>query len=461
MEYDEWFRTVTKKRKGRGRDPRVKEPAAALLVARRPPQSRGEAPDRARVVAPFFTVGRGSSCSFQLPDRQISQQNFRIDFASGSHWIEDLHSTNGTSVNGETLPAGVRRPLPSQAVIRAGETVFVFQEDAAHLLQPEPVGDRSSFDMAGPFHDGALLSRLKEAAASRRPPLLAGPSGSGKELAAAALARFWGLEPPRRYNASAAASQEEMSRALFGVAAGAYTGVEKRDGLIVTASRSGQPLFLDEVHNLPHGAQATLLTVIEDGKFSRRGSEDKEMAIDVRFVFASNEPDRLKPDLRARMLLVTLAPLRERVADVPALFDAQLERALAGAGLGPGIPAVDVDVYHDLCLEARAGRFDETNVRGLVDLADRVAARAAGGAELGDALDSVLGELGLGGAADDGREAGGGQYDAHRELIEAVYRGCGRNAKRTVEIIKASGVPWTISRRHLTRHLELWGFKEE
>ena len=315
--------------------------------------------------------------------------------------------------------------------------------------------------MAGPFHDGALLSRLKEAAASRRPPLLAGPSGSGKELAAVALALFWGLDPPRRYNVSAAASQEEMSRALFGVAAGANTGVEKREGLIVTASRSGQPLFLDEVHNLPHEAQATLLTVIEDGKFSRRGSEDKEMAVDVRFVFASNEPDKLKPDLRARLWLVALQPLRERVADVPALFDALLERALTSVGLRPALPAIDGDVHHDLCLEALAGRFDETNVRGLVDLADRVAARVATGTDLCDALDTVLGELGLGGAADSGREGGGGQYDAHRELIEAVYRGCGRNAKKTVELIKSCGVPWTISRRHLTKHLALWGFKEK
>jgi hypothetical protein len=452
------YATLTRERKDSRRGTRGKTQVAALLVASSP-AAGGDAPDRARIVPPF-TVGRGATCSFQLADRLVSQQNFRIDYRGGSYFIEDLGSTNGTSVNGEMLGSKEQRPLNGQAVIRAGDSVLVFHDDAEHLLKPTWLTDRDSLGMAGPFHDDALVGQLKEAATSRRPPLLSGPSGSGKELAAVALARFWGLDPPRRYNVSAAASQEEMSRALFGVAAGAYTGVEKRDGLIMIASRSGQPLFLDEVHNLPSEAQATLLTVIEDGKFSRRGSEDREMAVDVRFVFASNEPDRLKPDLRARMWLVALLPLRERVADVPALFDALLGRALVDVGLGAEPPGIDGDVHHDLCLETIAGRFDETNVRGLVDLADRTAARAAAGMELADALDSVLGDLGIGSATGANREGGGGQYDVHRELIEAVYRGCGRNAKKTVELVKTSGVSWTISRRHLAKHLALWGFKE-
>jgi DNA-binding NtrC family response regulator len=341
--------------------------------------------------------------------------------------------------------------------------VLVFLDNAEPLLASRFLGDRRAFDMAGPFHDGALLARLKEAAASRRPPLLAGPSGVGKELAAAALARFWGLHAPLRYNASASAGPEEMSRALFGVAHGAFTGVEKRDGLIVSASRAGQPLFLDEVHHLPLEAQATLLTVIEDGKFARKGAEDKELEVDVRFVFASNEPDRLKPDLRARLWSVDVPPLRDRAADVPALFDALLARCLGshGAKADAVLPALDGDLYCDLCLAAVGGRFEATNVRGLLDVADRIAARVATGADPGDAVDSVLGELGLWSEAGADADGAGGQYDAHRELIEAVYRGCGRNAKKTVELIKASGVPWTISRRHLSKHLARWGFKEE
>jgi transcriptional regulator with AAA-type ATPase domain len=333
--------------------------------------------------------------------------------------------------------------------------VLVFREDADGVLGQTFLGDRSAFAMAGPFHDGAILAKLREAALSSRAPLITGPSGSGKELAAAALARFWGLSPPRRYNASAAATPEEMSRALFGVARGAYTGVEAQDGLIVTADKAGQPLFLDEVHNLPAEAQATLLTVIEDNRFTRKGAESKELEVSVRFVFASNEPDRLKPDLRARLWQVKLPPLSGRVADVPALFDSVLDRALARQGI-PDEPirdALDADLYCDLCLEALRGEaFAKTNVRGLLDLADRIAARVSTGVDPIAAIDSVLEELGLCGAgvSGDGEAGGGGQYERYRELI----------ALRTVELLKASGVPWTVSRRHLNTYIKRWGLKE-
>jgi len=454
--------TIAKTGSGRRRGAKRGGPVAGLLVARSPVGLGKGAQDRARLDGPC-TVGRGSACGLKLADRQVSHEHFRVDREAGAYIVEDLGSTNGTSVNGDLLQPGEKRSLPSPSVIRAGDTVLVFLDNAEQLLGPGFLGDRRLFGMAGPFHDGALLVRLKEAAASRRPPLLAGPSGVGKELAAAALARFWGLEPPLRYNASASATPEEMSRALFGVAPGAFTGVDKRDGLIVSASRAGQPLFLDEVHHLPLEAQATLLTVIEDRKFARKGAEDKELEVDVRFVFASNEPDKLKPDLRARLWVVDVPPLRDRVADVPALFDALLARCLGshGAAADAVRPGPDGDVYHDLCLAAAGGRFDATNVRGLLDAADRIAARVATGGDQQDAADSVLAELGLCGAAGADGEGLGGQYEANRELIEAVYRGCGRNAKKTVELIKGCGVPWTISRRHLSKHLLKWGFNED
>jgi len=459
---DKTLSTVINKPKGRGK--RRKGPVPALLVAHASfPLEPGEN-DRARVDPPF-SVGRGSSRTFCVPDRQISQEHFLIDRQGGSFTIEDLGSANGTFLNGELLAPGEARALTSPAVIRAGETVLVFRDDVGDMLGRGFLGDRSAFGMAGPFHDGTLLARLREAALSQRAPLITGPSGSGKELAAAALARFWELDPPRRYNVSAAATPEEMSRALFGVAKGAYTGVEAQDGLIITADKAGQPLFLDEVHNLPVEAQATLLTVIEDRKFARKGAENKELEVDVRFVFASNEPDRLKPDLRARLWRVDLPPLSGRVADVPALFDNLLRRALERQEIAPDQlrEALDADFYCDLCLEAlRGSAFAGTNVRGLLDLADRIAARVSTGVDAAEAVDSVLDELGLcgAGAPAGGDAGGGGQYERYRELIEAVYKGCGRNAKKTVELLKTSGVPWTVSRRHLNGYVAKWGLKE-
>jgi hypothetical protein len=459
MRIDKPFETVESKPKGRAS--RRKTPV--LLVAWAPfPLEPGEN-DRCAAHPPF-AVGRGDQCHLVLPDRRISQTHFHIERARGGYAIEDNQSTNGTWVGGDPLPSGGTRPLASPSLILAGETVLVFLDDGERLLDTSLLDECRALGIAGRFHGSAILSQLKEAALSRRSPLLTGQSGVGKELAAAALSLFWELGPPRRYNVSAGATGDELSRALFGVAAKAYTGVEKQDGLIVTADRAGCPLFLDEVHNLPFEAQAALLTVIEDGRFSRKGAEDEELEVDSRLVLASNEPDKLKPDLRARLWSVEIPSLRDRVADVPAIFDALLDRALADAGIAQELvrPGLDGALYHDLCLEAlvRDG-FGTSNVRGLYDLADRIAARIAAGADPADAVDSVCEErLGPSETEPTGGGGGASQYETNRELISVVYLGCGKNVKKTVELLRASGVPWTISRRHLTNHLRKWGLKE-
>jgi hypothetical protein len=106
--------------------------------------------------------------------------------------------------------------------------------------------------------------------------------------------------------------------------------------------------------------------------------------------------------------------------------------------------------------------FGTTNVRGLYDLADRIVARVAAGTDPAEAIDSVCEER-LGSSETEPTGGGGGasQYETNQELISVVYLGCGKNVKKTVELLRASGVPWTISRRHLTNHLRKWGLKEE
>jgi DNA-binding NtrC family response regulator len=454
--------TLVSKPKGRGARARRRGPTAALLVASSPAALELGVGDRTAVEAQL-TVGRGEQCDFTVDDRRISQLHFSIRAEGRRFLLEDLGSTNGTSVNGRTVARDERRALTSPAIVRAGETVFVFEAIGDELLDVSTLEEGHAVGMVGAFHAGAMLAQLREVAFSERPPLLDGPSGAGKELAAAALARFWKLEPPRRYNVSAATSPEEMSRALFGVASGAYTGVEKQDGLIVTASKLGQPLFLDEVHHLPVEAQATLLTVIEDKRFSRKGAEHKELEVDVRFIFASNEPEKLKADLRARTWQVRVPSLRERVADAPTIFDHLIAKNLSrhGIELEPVMSVLDGEFYHDLCLEVLQGeRFASTNVRGLVDLADRITSRVAAGANPVDAVDSICEQCMTGvQAAADAAGSGTGHYEENRELISALFIGCGKNVKKTVDMLKKSGVPWTISRRHLIKHLVQWGLK--
>ena len=415
--------------------------------------------DRARVETPLV-IGRDPEAGLALTDARVSMAHCRITGRGRFLAIEDLGSTNGTFVNGERIRAAT--PLEDEAVIRVGETLLVFHADGSRLLEPLPP-DEECYKMTGPFHLAGLMAGLREAALSSRAVLLTGPSGTGKDLAAGALARMWGLSDPLAHNAARTASEQEIARVLFGVADRAFTGVSARDGLLANAARSGRPLFLDEVHHLPASVQGVLLRVIEEGWAGRTGAEDAAAPVNVRFVLASNSPELLSRDLRARLRETAIPPLRLRVADVPAIFQALLaaearrhDEALARMGLERQAPACapEADHMEALCLSARRGEFDEDNVRALADLADRLVTRVVAGVEPAAAADSVFNER-----FPDARGEETSHYEQHRELISAVFLGAGRNVLRTVELLKGSGVPWRCSRRHLTSYLERWGLR--
>ncbi len=82
-----------------------------------------------------------------------------------------------------------------------------------------------------------MIRHLKETALSSRHVLIAGPSGSGKELAAKALAGLMEDSggPLIAHNAAHFASQEEAATTLFGVGPRVFSGVDARAGLIEKA----------------------------------------------------------------------------------------------------------------------------------------------------------------------------------------------------------------------------------
>jgi two-component system nitrogen regulation response regulator NtrX len=99
----------------------------------------------------------------------------------------------------------------------------------------------------------------------------------------------------------------------------------------------GSTLFLDEIGELPFGAQAKLLRVLEEHTLERVGGEHPRL-IDVRVIAATNRDlagemtaGGFREDLffRLNVFPVRVPPLRERVEDLPALV-AHLAR-VAGA----------------------------------------------------------------------------------------------------------------------------------
>lgn len=50
-----------------------------------------------------FTIGRGSSCSLVLPERQVSREHIKIYNENARYFLSDLDSKNGTWVNGDQV----------------------------------------------------------------------------------------------------------------------------------------------------------------------------------------------------------------------------------------------------------------------------------------------------------------------------------------------------------------------
>lgn len=96
---------------------------ALVLEVRRP----GLNPEVVR--APDGAVfGRGRECDIVLDDPTVSKQHARLRIEGGRALVEDLHSTNGTLVNGKMIegPTALRRGdrigLGPNLIVLAGET---------------------------------------------------------------------------------------------------------------------------------------------------------------------------------------------------------------------------------------------------------------------------------------------------------------------------------------------------
>ena len=180
---------------------------------------------------------------------------------------------------------------------------------------------------SGAFLDA--VERASRAAPMRRPVLVIGERGTGKELIAERLHRLsnrW--EHPLVVMNCAALPETLIEAELFGHEAGSFTGATRqRVGRFEEADRG--TLFLDEIGTLSKAAQERLLRAVEYGEVTRIGSS-RPIRVDVRIVAATNEnlpqmahEGRFRADLLDRLSfeVITLPPLRVREGDIDVLSD--------------------------------------------------------------------------------------------------------------------------------------------
>ena len=180
---------------------------------------------------------------------------------------------------------------------------------------------------SGAFLDA--VERASRAAPMRRPVLVIGERGTGKELIAERLHRLsnrW--EEPLVVMNCAALPETLIEAELFGHEAGSFTGATRqRVGRFEEADRG--TLFLDEIGTLSMAAQERLLRAVEYGEVTRIGSS-RPIRVDVRIVAATNEnlprladEGAFRADLLDRLSfeVITLPPLRVREGDIDVLAD--------------------------------------------------------------------------------------------------------------------------------------------
>ena len=180
------------------------------------------------------------------------------------------------------------------------------------------------------------LAIAAKAARNRLPILIIGESGCGKETIARAIhqASLRARGPLVRLDCKAVAANIIDSE-LFGHVPGAFPGAfAERTGRLVEAN--GGTLLLDEIGELPRETQERLDRVLATGEVRPVGCNGSS-SVDIRLIATSSRP--LAADFHASLAerisgtTVTLPPLRERSADIPALARHLLARIAKEPGM--------------------------------------------------------------------------------------------------------------------------------
>jgi len=218
-----------------------------------------------------------------------------------------------------------------------------------------------------------LMDRAQNAARSRATVLIAGETGTGKELIAAAIHHHSKRSQGHFVRLNCAALAESVLESeLFGHERGAFTGAAvRRKGRFEQAHLG--TLFLDEVSEIPKPIQVKLLRFLQEREFERVGG-DETIRVDARVVAATNrslealvEDGAFREDLFYRLNVVRLEvpPLRTRPSDIPALAEHFL-RHYADENDKP-----DLTRFSPAALEALMAHPFPGNVRELQNLVEQ------------------------------------------------------------------------------------------
>ena len=216
------------------------------------------------------------------------------------------------------------RAIERQQLLR--ENIVLKEEYARRFGFPRIVGDHPALRQAA--------AEMQRIAAADSAVLLLGESGTGKELFARAIHQLSARATRPMLALNCAAIPEQLlENELFGHEKGAFTGANHaKAGKFEVAD--GGTVFLDEIAELPLGAQGKLLRVLEEHVVDRLGGTQTR-SVDVRIIAATNRDleqavndGSFRRDLYYRLAVVPIRipALRERGDDVLLIAEQCLAR---------------------------------------------------------------------------------------------------------------------------------------
>ena len=103
-----------------------------------------------------YFIGRGGSCAVRFNFPEVSERHAILTVRDGLCWLEDLHSANGTYVNGEIVDGRVQ--LDASMVVQIGESMFRVSESED---EPDVVEVEESKVSSSGNDDSALQLQLE------------------------------------------------------------------------------------------------------------------------------------------------------------------------------------------------------------------------------------------------------------------------------------------------------------
>lgn len=164
-------------------------------------------------------IGRDLSNEVVINDPEISRRHSRLLFSNGAYLLEDLGSTNGTSINGQRLVSpsalhhgdiitlGERITLVYEAIASAGDAIVSGPDRTTQGVQGVPMTPQQAYPPAynPPAYEPAAFQQRPQTLQPPMPqvsappiyqPVVQTPSPQYQQMAPAAQAQYQQMPPP-------------------------------------------------------------------------------------------------------------------------------------------------------------------------------------------------------------------------------------------------------------------------